>query len=180
MMDNEISAGTISKTKTKEFEVLVKDNMKRAYFSALGFLGSHDAAMDVSQEAFIRAYRNFNKYDTKRNFFAWYYKILRNLCLNFMRDNKNRKEEYFFESRKYEDSRNNPEQSLEEQEEFEILHVAINQLETEDREIIVLREFESYRYEEISEMLNLPAGTVMSRLFYARKKLAEKMKRLME
>ena len=61
-----------------------------------------------------------------------------------------------------------------------MLHVAINQLETEDREIIVLREFESYSYEEISEMLNLPAGTVMSRLFYARKKLAEKMKRLME
>jgi RNA polymerase sigma-70 factor (ECF subfamily) len=100
--------------------------------------------------------------------------------LNFIRDNKNRKEEYFIESRKYEVSRNNPEQNLEEKEELEMLHVAINQLETEDKEIIVLREFEGYSYEEISEMLNLPAGTVMSRLFYARKKLAEKMKRLME
>lgn len=180
MMDIIVNAGTISKKKSKEFEVLVKDNMKRAYFSALGFLGSHDAAMDVSQEAFIRAYRNFNKYDTKRNFFTWYYKILRNLCLNFLRDNKNRKEEYFFESRKYEDFRNNPEQTLEEKEELEMLHNAINQLETGDREIIILREFEGYSYEEISEMLNLPAGTVMSRLYYARKKLAEKMKRLME
>ncbi len=180
MMDIKVNAGTISKTKMKEFEVLVKDNMKRAYFSALGFLGSHDAAMDVSQEAFIRAYRNFNKYDTKRNFFTWYYKILRNLCLNFIRDNKNRNEEYFFESRKYENSRNNPGQNLEEKEELEMLHAAINQLETDDREIIFLREFESYSYEEISEMLNLPAGTVMSRLFYARKKLAEKMKRLMK
>lgn len=180
MMDINVNAGTISKKKTKEFEVLVKNNMKRAYFSALGFLGSHDAAMDVSQEAFIRAYRNFNKYDTKRNFFTWYYKILRNLCLNFIRDNKNRNEEYFFESRKYEVSRNNPEQNLEEKEELEMLHVAINQLETEDREIIILREFENYSYDEISEMLNLPAGTVMSRLFYARKKLAEKMKRLMK
>ena len=180
MMDKKLSARTISKNKTKEFEVLVKDNMKRAYFSALGFLGSHDAAMDVSQEAFIRAHRNFNKYDTKRNFFTWYYKILRNLCLNFIRDNKNRKEEFFLESRKYEDSRNNPEQNLEEKEDLEMLHIAINQLETEDREIIILREFEGYSYEEISEMLNLPAGTVMSRLFYARKKLAEKMKRIME
>ncbi|MGB5895148.1 MAG: sigma-70 family RNA polymerase sigma factor [Ignavibacteriaceae bacterium] len=180
MMDKKVGARTISKNKTKEFEVLVKDNMKRAYFSALGFLGSPDAAMDVSQEAFIRAYHNFNKYDEKRNFFTWYYKILRNLCLNFIRDTKNRKEEFFLDSRKYEDSRSNPEQNLEEKEELEMLHVAINQLETEDREIIFLREFEGYSYEEISEMLILPAGTVMSRLFYARKKLAEKMKRLME
>ena len=179
-MDKKLSAGTISKNKTKEFDVLVKDNMKRAYFSALGFLGSHDAAMDVSQEAFIRAYRNFNKYDTKRNFFTWYYKILRNLCLNFIRDNKSRKEEIFLEHKTYEDSSNNPEQNLEEKEKLEMLHVAINQLETEDREIIILREFEGYSYEQISEMLNLPAGTVMSRLFYARKKLAEKMKRIME
>jgi len=180
MMDNKISAGTISKNKTKEFEVLVKDNMKRAYFSALGFLGSHDAAMDISQEAFMRAYRNFNKYDLQRNFFPWYYKILRNLCLNFIRDNKSRNEEHFFENKKYEDSQNNPEQNLEEKEELEMLHDSINQLEAEDREIIVLREFEGYSYEEISEMLNLPAGTVMSRLFYARKKLAEKMRGLMK
>lgn len=179
-MDKKVSARTISKNNTKEFEVLVKDNMKRAYFSALGFLGSHDAAMDVSQEAFIRAFHNFNKYDEKRNFFTWYYKILRNLCLNFIRDTKNRKEEFFLDSRKYEDSQNNPEQNLEEREELEMLHIAINQLETEDREIIILREFEGYSYEEISEMLNLPAGTVMSRLFYARKKLAEKMKRTMK
>ena len=179
-MDKKLSAGTISKRKTKEFEVLVKDNMKRAYFSALGFLGSHDAAMDVSQEAFIRAYQNFNKYDEKRNFFTWYYKILRNLCFNFIRDTKNRKEDFFLDSRKYEDSRSNPEQNLEEKEELEMVHVAINQLETGDREIIFLREFEGYSYEQISEMLNLPAGTVMSRLFYARKKLAEKMKRIME
>ena len=179
MMDKKLSARTISKNKTKEFEVLVKNNMKRAYFSALGFLGSHDAAMDVSQEAFIRAYRSFNTYDTKRNFFTWYYKILRNLCLNFIRDNKNRKEEFFLESRKYEDSRNNPEQNLEEKEDLEMLHIAINQLETDEREIIILREFEGYSYEEISEMLSLPAGTVMSRLYYARKKLAKKMKRIM-
>lgn len=179
-MDKKVSTVTISKNKTREFEVLVKDNMQRAYFSALGFLGSHDAAMDVSQEAFIRAFRNFNKYDRKRNFFTWYYKILRNLCLNFIRDNKNRKEEYFFENKNYEDKRNNPEQNLEETEVLEMLHAAINQLNTDDREIIILREFEGYSYTQISEMLNLPAGTVMSRLYYARKKLAEKLKRILE
>jgi RNA polymerase sigma-70 factor, ECF subfamily len=176
MMSENLRTPAISKKKTKEFEVLVKDNMKRAYFSALGFLGSHDAAMDVSQEAFIRAYRSFDKYDSKRNFFTWYYKILRNLCLNFIRDKKNRKEEIFLENIESEVSQNNPEQSLEAKEELEMLHKASNQLEAEEREILVLREFENYSYDEIANMLDIPVGTVMSRLFYVRKKLAQKMK----
>ena len=58
-----------------------------------------------------------------------------------------------------------------------MVHVAINQLEIEDREIIILKEFEVVHYEEIAEILNIPVGAVMSRLFYARKKLADKLKR---
>src|SRR3989304_626021 len=107
---------SISKKKKREFEVLVKNNMKRAYFSALGLLGSHDSAMDISQEAFIRAYRNFNKYDPKRKFFTWYYKILKNLCLNFIRDNKSRKEENYLEDKYFDNVL-----SAEEKNEFEHL-----------------------------------------------------------
>ena len=70
----------------EEFEMLVKQNMKPAYFSALGLLGSHDAAMDVTQEAFIRAYKNYKNYNNEKKFFTWYYRILKNLCLNFIRD----------------------------------------------------------------------------------------------
>lgn len=172
------SAPKISKKNKVEFEVLVKQNMKRAYFSALGILGSHDAAMDVSQEAFVRAYRNFRKYDSKRNFFTWYYKILRNLCLNFIRDKKNRREEVIFEPVISRQNSKLPEQIVEENQLSEMLHDTINKLDKEDREIIILREFENYSYDKISEMLNIPVGTVMSRLFYARKKLAAQMKRM--
>jgi len=85
-------------TSNKEyFEMLVKQNMKRAYITALGFVSSHDAALDLSQEAFIRAYKNFPKFDRKKKFFTWYYKILKNLCLNYIRDRKQRKEgEYYY------------------------------------------------------------------------------------
>ena len=171
--------GNDSRGKKREFEILVKKNMKRAYFSALGILGSHDAAMDLSQEAFIRAYKHFNRFDTNKNFFTWFYKILRNLCLNFIRDNKNRKEDVIFENI------TNPvstslQQATEEKELIELLHNAINTLSPDDREVIILKEFEGYSYNEISEMLNLPAGTVMSRLYYARKKLAKKMKMVTE
>jgi len=76
----------LSEKEKMEFENLVKANMKRAYFVALGFLGSRDDAVEISQEAFIRAYRNFKKFDSTKSFFTWYYRILKNLCLNFIRD----------------------------------------------------------------------------------------------
>lgn len=160
-----------------EFEVLVKQNMKRAYFVALGFLGSHDSAMDISQEAFIRAYRNFDKFDKNRNFFTWYYKILKNLCLNFIRDNKNRNKENFLELRNKILSSDSPDFILEEKELWQNLYEAIEKLSNDEREILVLREFEDMSYAEISELLNIPEGTVMSRLYYARKKLSSLMKR---
>ena len=73
----------------------------------------------------------------------------------------------------------NPEQIVENKQLTEMLNNAISRLEAEDREIIILREFENYSYDKIAEMLNIPVGTVMSRLFYARKKLAAKMKKMM-
>lgn len=165
-----------NKQQKTEFEMLVKQNMKRAYFVALGFLGSHDSAMDVSQEAFIRAYRHFDKFDKNRNFFTWYYKILKNLCLNFIRDNKNRKQENYLELRNNTSVSDSPENILEEKELRQNLYDAIDKLSNYEREILMLREFEGMSYAEISELLNIPEGTVMSRLYYTRKKLSSFMK----
>lgn len=179
-MSSESSNKLTSSGKKAEFETYVKKNMRRAYFTAFGLLGSHDAAMDISQEAFIRAYRNFNRFDKRKNFFTWYYKILKNLCLNFIRDNKRKNEEVLLEYRTEADEENQPQQSLEREEMKKLLQKAISELEFSDREIIILKEFEEHSYNEISEMLNIPVGTVMSRLFYARKKLGQKMKRMMK
>ena len=157
-----------------EFEKLVKANMKRAYFAALGILGSHDAAMDISQEAFIRVYRNFDKYDRKKSFFTWYYKILKNLCLNFIRDSKRQKEEKILGWKNY--NSESVYESFEQNELYEKLNEALQMLEIDEREIIILKEFENLSYNEIAETLGIPKGTVMSRLFYARKRLAVKLK----
>lgn len=165
-----------SSEEIKHFEVLVKQNMKRAYFSAFGILGSHDAAMELSQQAFIRAYRNFNKFDVTKNFFTWYYKILRNLCFNYIRDsNRNRMENIF----DLEDVSVDPIYQFEQNELKELLSNSFLQLKAEDREILVLKEFENLSYKEIADALNIPIGSVMSRLYNARKKLAEIMKRKM-
>lgn len=159
-----------------EFELLVKANMKRAYFTALGILGSHDEAMEISQEAFIRAYRHFDKFDRDKNFFTWYYKILKNLCLNLIRNEKRRKKENFLEYENSELLSENTITEFEKNEALQKVQEAMLKLNFEDREIIVLKVFEDLSYKEIAELLNIPAGSVMSRLFYARKKLADKLK----
>ncbi len=161
----------------EEFEMLVKQNMRRAYFSALGLLGSHDAAMDVTQEAFIRAYRNFRSYNNEKKFFTWYYSILKNLCLNFIRDRKRKNETEYIEFIEDEHSQNKSGEAIENKELIEKLQEAIDELDFDDREVIILKEFEDHTYKEIAEILNIPVGSVMSRLFYARKKLAIKLKR---
>ena len=161
----------------KEFEMLVKQNMRRAYFSALGLLGSHDAAMDVTQEAFIRAYRNFKNFNGKKRFFTWYYSILKNLCLNFIRDRKRGNETEYIEFKENEHSQSKLGEAIENKELVEKLQEAMEELDFNDREVIILKEFEDHTYNEIAEILNIPIGSVMSRLFYARKKLAVKLKR---
>jgi RNA polymerase sigma-70 factor (ECF subfamily) len=166
----------ITASKKEHFEMLVKRNMKRAYFTALGFVGSHDAALDLSQEAFIRAYKNFSKFDGSKKFFTWYYKILKNLCLNFIRDRKKRKENGFIEIDYEKHQSENILEKFENKEIISEVEKAIKELKADEREIIILRELENYSYKEISGLLGIPIGTVMSKLFYARKKLGEKLR----
>ena len=131
----------IETSKKEYFETLVKHNTSRAYFTALGFVGSHDAALDLSQEAFIRAYKSFSKFDRRKKFFTWYYKILKNLCLNFVRDKKKRKENHFIEIETKKLTTENLSEKIENAELISIMERAIEELEFEEREIIILKEF---------------------------------------
>ncbi|HDL18381.1 MAG TPA: sigma-70 family RNA polymerase sigma factor [Bacteroidetes bacterium] len=160
------------------FGVLVKRYMQRAYYVALGFVGSHDDALDLSQEAFVRAYRAIKRFETGRQFFTWYYQILRNLCFNFNRDRK--KNVYRFSEMpeqevlqlKSTDSLR-PDVILEKKQVADRLWQAINELPANEKEIIVLREFQGFSYQELADLLSIPIGTVMSRLYHARKHLAK-------
>ncbi|MCK5347572.1 MAG: RNA polymerase sigma factor, partial [Candidatus Heimdallarchaeota archaeon] len=90
---------------------------------------------------------------------------------NFIRDNKNKIELSYIENREVEGKSENPGDVVEKQELYENIEVAISKLDFEEREIIILKEFEEHSYKEIAQLLNIPIGTVMSRLYYARKKL---------
>ncbi len=160
---------------------LVKSYMRRAYFCALGLVGSHEAALDLSQDAFVRAYRALDRFQIGRPFFTWYYKILRNLCLNYLRDRKLRARPFSelgeeAVSRLSDDR--DTQKIVERRELKEKVWQALNELKPAEREIILLKDFHDYAYKEIADILDIPIGTVMSRLYNARRSLKAKLERI--
>jgi len=167
----------VLKGEKKAYEVIVKKYMKRAYFIALGFTGNHQDALDLSQEAFIKAYRSLRKFNLSMSFYPWFYTILKNLCLNFIKKNK----EISTVPLKIEDEREldkslGPLNDVQRKQTKKIIWRAISELPVKEREIILLRYFQELSYEEISKLTGCPSGTVMSRLYYAKKKLRDNLK----
>jgi RNA polymerase sigma-70 factor (ECF subfamily) len=163
------------------FASLVETYKRRTYFTALALVGSHEDALDLSQEAFARAFRARATLDPERPFYVWLYTILRRLCFNFIRDRANR-------GRRLEEARDwlvheaacraeadDPAHRAEMDELRDRLRVAIETLPDHEREVLVLKEFEGLRYREIAELVDIPIGTVMSRLYSARQRLARSM-----
>ena len=161
------------------FGELVNRHMQRAYYIALGLTGSHDDALDLSQEAFARAFRARASLDPDRPFYAWLYQIVRRLCFNFLRDRSTRRRRldeatpWLAQEAGARASQSDPARNAERAELRARVQAAIEELPEREREVLVLKEFEGLRYREIAELLGIPIGTVMSRLYYARRRLAE-------
>lgn len=161
----------------KGLKVLVDAYYKKAYHLALGMVGNRDDALDVTQEAFIRVQRSYHTFDSERRFFPWFYTILSNLAKTTLtrRSRRSGREVEYQELTIAADSSFSPETQTLKREEIGQLRTALSELSFADREIITLQHFQDLSYDEISETLDIPRGTVMSRLYYARKRLAEKM-----
>ena len=159
MDDKEIVKKILAGNK-EAFKFIVEKYMKLAYSIAYSIVGSREEALDVSQEAFIKVYKNLKKFDVNRPFLPWFIKILKNIAIDKIRKDKIK----LIPLEVVENKGINKEIKLE-------LERALANLNQEEREIIFLRHFDGYSYKEIAEILDIPIGTVMSRLFYARKKL---------
>jgi RNA polymerase sigma-70 factor (ECF subfamily) len=160
------------------FESIVKMYMKNAYFIALGLVGNRDDALELSQEAFILAYRNIKQLKPDRKFFPWFYQILRNVCFSHLRKIRNRQThslEQIEEQRPVAevDDSFTPDVVAERNETKDRLWKAIGKLDQKHREVIILRHFQNLSYEQMAQILFCSRGTVMSRLYYARKRLKE-------
>lgn len=157
------------------YRVIVERYKERAYYTALGFLGNPEDALDISQDAFVRAYKSLKTFNLSRPFFPWFYKILRNLCFDFLKKRRRIPEVPLEDVEKRGDG-----YGVEEIYKRKVLKEkvweAISQLSPEEREIILLRFFQDCSYKEISEILDCPIGTVMSRLYYAKNSLRKRLK----
>lgn len=160
------------------FEAIVNRYMKKAYFIALGLVGNREDALELSQEAFFRAYCNISRLKEGGKFFPWFYQILRNLCFSHLRKKKSRPGDYLedFDGREGMGSVCDwfdPEVVAERNELKDRVWEAIGRLNDKHREVIVLRHFQDLSYKQIAQALFCNKGTVMSRLYHARKRLKE-------
>ena len=124
------------------------------------------------QEAFIDAFRALKRFDVSRRFYPWFYVILRNCCYKSAASRKRRETDNLetVEILAQPESLS-PEDGI-------ALENALLELTAEERELITLRHLDGLSYEELSERLDIPQGTVMSRLYNVRKKLRKKMTQL--
>jgi RNA polymerase sigma-70 factor (ECF subfamily) len=146
------------------YREIVDRYKQRAYHMALALVGDPQDALDMSQSAFIKAYRNIRRFDAGRPFLPWFYRILRNLCLDHIRRSKRRHEVPLSEALILQDASAEGEMQL-------ALRRAIETLDAEHREVVMLHYFEGFSYREMASTLGKPMGTIMSTLYQARQKL---------
>jgi len=192
--ENAVALWDSGQSPREAFEAIVKRHMKDAYFIALGLVGNREDALELSQEAFYRAYKHFDQLNSKGKFFPWFYQILRNLCFSHLRKRRVRKDYQVRiegggvpggdcesnpqsatcdpQSDDIADSFD-PETIAERNESNDRVWRAIGQLDEKHREVIVLRHFQNMSYDEMAKVLFCNRGTVTSRLFYARQQLKE-------
>ncbi len=148
------------------YQEIVTRYKSTAYYVALGFVKNVQDALDISQDAFIRAFRRIKKFDQSRAFYPWFYIILKNLCLDHLRKQRRMSEIPIERVQVFEDEGRNLEIR-------DALWKGIEKLPLLQREAIVLKYFHQYSYQEIAEIIQKPIGTVMSSLYYAKRKLRE-------
>ncbi|TAH35927.1 MAG: sigma-70 family RNA polymerase sigma factor [Planctomycetota bacterium] len=163
------------------FGELLQRHQPRALALATELVGSREDARDLLQEAALKAWRALHGFVPGRPFFPWFYRILRNACIQHLRARKLRRSRSLTvdadgETVVLEPSDRAaplPEELFEQGERSRRLAQALVRLPPADAEILMLRHFQDLSYQEIAEALSIPVGTVMSRLHTARRRLRQ-------
>ena len=167
---------------TDAFGRLVQKYQDRLYHAVAHMMGSKDDAQDVVQDAFVQAFVKLDTFRGKAAFYTWLYRIAFNASVSRRRRQKptvsvERSREVAGE----EPSENTPpEERMQQQERAEQVQAALTRLSEEHRQVLVLREMEGCDYDTIAEILELPVGTVRSRLHRARLQLREELAAMLQ
>jgi RNA polymerase sigma-70 factor (ECF subfamily) len=162
------------------FEVMVKRYQKRIFYLSFRMTKDLDAADDIAQETFIKAYQNISSFKESYAFYTWIYRICMNLAINYLR-----RQRFLVQERKVDDFQQlidsqiptvESDGSSEEEELLEDLRKEIELLPVDYRAVTVLKIYENLSCGEIAKILKIPMGTVLSRLARAREQLARRIK----
>jgi RNA polymerase sigma-70 factor (ECF subfamily) len=151
------------------FEFLVKKYQREAYLHALAFLGDREEALEACQESFASAFANLPRVRELAVFYPWFYRVLKNHCLNILCRRRTAASYARTERGGEEETFSNPEELVSGGEDRAQVWEVLAELKLEFREILALKYIRSYDYETLAAILRIPRGTVMSRLYHARK-----------
>jgi RNA polymerase sigma-70 factor, ECF subfamily len=165
------------------FEELVARHRDKIYARAFSMMRNEDEAVDLSQEAWVKGWQRLKQFQGDSSFVTWMTRIIINLCLDQLRKQKRQRAESIEQldeelggvERQMPTVTVNPTEGLERKELRARIDRALNQLSYEHRTVLILHEFEDLEYKEIAKRMQCSIGTVMSRLFYARRKMANLM-----
>lgn len=167
------------------FDVLVGRYQDRLIHSLEYTLGSRDDAMDFAQQAFLLAWKNLHSFRRESGFYSWLYRIARNVAITGSRRHRVQtgsldllNEDAGFEPADQSDDAA-PEHSLQNDEQARTVRETLQQIPAEFRQPLVMKEMDGLSYEQIADVLEIPVGTVRSRIFRARMELAERLRRIM-
>ena len=153
------------------YEPLVRAYEPAGLRLAVAMMGNNEDAQDALQEAFVKTYGTLQRFDLRKPFGPWFFQILRNQCRDMLRSRRAKFKLEAIDERlelRPGDAEKGPERVLQRKAARELLWRGLERISEEHREILVLKELEGFRYSEIAEILEIPEGTVASRLFHAR------------
>ena len=158
------------------YEPIVRAYEGRLYGLSLGLLHNPEDARDLVQDTFVRAFKSLELYDLDRPFLAWILSVCRNLCIDFLR---RRRYSYSLDAERdgqplqVPDPQERADRPTLDGETRSMIWEALGRLSDEHREVLVLKDMQELEYGEIAQILNIPQGTVASRVYYARRSLRE-------
>lgn len=175
----------------KAFRILVERYQRKVYTIAFGVVRNHDDAMDVTQDAFVKVHRYLPNFKGDSSFYTWLYRIVVNLCIDRKRRASRAAEVDYDDGLQHGAEIANgptlasthidsPQKALARKELRQHMAQALDKLSESHRDILVLREVEGMSYEDIAESLGVAKGTVMSRLFHARKNFQKALSRYLD
>jgi RNA polymerase sigma-70 factor (ECF subfamily) len=173
-LEDQILIGKVLEGDTRAFERLVEKYKKRIYYLAYKMTRDHDSADELAQESFVKAYQAMSGFKPGHSFYTWIYRICVNLSINFLKRERQSVSADFLRDSGIVIDRSDESSQLERMiasEQAAIVKEALNNLPPDQKAVFILKTYDDMSYEQMAEVMDCSIGTVMSRLFRARRKL---------